>query len=124
VLAIAAAVLDARFALAGGDRAGAVEALRWGVRLEDALNYVEPQEWLCPVREVLGAALLAGGDAMAAEAVFRDGLGKHPRSGRCLLGLRESLKAQGKEYAARLVDQEFQAAWKNADVKELRLQDF
>jgi hypothetical protein len=124
VLAIAEAVLDGRFALAGGDRAGAVEALRRAVRLEDGLAYIEPPDWLCPAWETLGAVLLAGGDAAGAEAVFRAALAKHPRHGRSLFGLRETLKAQNKDYAARLVDQQFRAAWADADVTELRLKDF
>jgi tetratricopeptide (TPR) repeat protein len=124
VLGIAAAVLDAKLALAGGDRRRAINLLRRAVRLEDALHYGEPPDWLMPVRETLGAVLLGSGDAAGAEEVFRAGLAKHPRNGRCLFGLRESLKAQKKDYAARLVEQELQAAWKNADSKELRLEDY
>jgi hypothetical protein len=39
-----------------------------------------------------------------------------------LFGLRESLRRQGKNYAADQIDAEFQAAWKNADTK-LRVED-
>jgi tetratricopeptide (TPR) repeat protein len=124
VLGIADAVLDAKLALAGKDRDRAVELLRQALRGEDALAYGEPPDWILPVHETLGAVLLLGGDAAGAEKVFRAGLEKHPRSGRCLLGLRESLKSQNKSYAARLVDQEFQTAWRNADVKEPRLEDY
>jgi tetratricopeptide (TPR) repeat protein len=123
VLGIAEVVLNAKLALARNDRRAAVELLRQGVQKEDALLYGEPPDWITPVRETLGAVLLLSGDAAEAEKVFRAGLEQHRRSGRCLLGLRESLKAQKKDHAARLVDQEFQAAWKNADVKELRLED-
>jgi hypothetical protein len=94
------------------------------LRVEDALQYGEPPDWMLPVRETLGAVLLLGGDAAEAEKVFRAGLVQYPRSGRCLFGLRECLKAQKQEYAAGLIDQQFQAAWKNADGKELRLEDF
>jgi tetratricopeptide (TPR) repeat protein len=124
VLGIAEAVLEAKMALARDDRPRAVELLRLGVQREDALNYGEPPDWMLPVRETLGAVLLLGGDVPEAEKVFRAGLVQHPRSGRCLLGLRESLKAQKKDYAARLVDQEFKAAWQNADGKEPDLKDF
>ncbi len=124
VLGIAEMVLDARIALANNDRATAVKLLRQAVAAEDALKYGEPPDWLLPVRETLGAVLLQGGQAAEAEQVFRAGLGQHRRSGRCLFGLRESLKAQKKDYDARMVDQQFQAAWQNADVKELRLEDF
>jgi hypothetical protein len=79
---------------------------------------------MLPVRETLGAVLLLGGDAAEAEKEFRAGLVQYPRSGRCLLGLRESLKAQKMDDAARLVMQEFQAAWQNADGKEPDLKDY
>jgi TolA-binding protein len=69
------------------------------------------------VRESLGAALLTSGDAAGAERVFRDDLERNPRSGRSLFGLSESLKAQGKRDAARLVEREFGRAWKSADTK-------
>jgi tetratricopeptide (TPR) repeat protein len=115
VLGIAEAVLDAKMALARADRPRALDLLRQAVKQEDGLNYGEPPDWMLPVRETLGAVLLLGGDAAEAEKVFRAGLVQHPRSGRCLLGLRESLKAQKKDYAARLIDQEFRSAWHKAD---------
>ncbi len=124
LLRIAETVLDAKLALARHDRRRAVGLLRQAVPMEDALAYGEPPDWISPVREVLGAVLLLGGDAAEAEKVFRAGLEKHRRSGRCLFGLRESLKAQKKDYAAQLVHQEFQRAWKHADVQELRLEDY
>jgi hypothetical protein len=124
VLAIAQAVLDAKLALARGDRPRALKLLRQAVTQENALNYGEPPDWMLPVRETLGAALLLGGDAAAAEKVFRDGLVQYPRSGRCLFGLRESLTAQKNDYAARLVGLEFQAAWQNADGKQPDVKGF
>lgn len=124
VFGIAELVLEARFALADNNRAKAIELLREAVRIEDTLSYGEPPDWIVPVRETLGAMLLLGGDAQEAEKVFRAGLKQYPRSGRCLLGLRESLTAQKKTYAAGLIDREFKAAWKAADVKELRLEDY
>jgi tetratricopeptide (TPR) repeat protein len=124
VLGIAEAVLAAKFALADNDRPKAIGLLREAIRREDALNYGEPPDWLLPAREMLGAVLLLGDNAADAEQVFRSGLVQFPRSGRCLFGLRESLKAQKKDYAAELVDQEFRAAWHNADAKELRLEDY
>jgi hypothetical protein len=124
VLGIAEAILDAKTALARGERPKALALLRQAVPMEDALNYGEPPDWMLPVRETLGAVLVLGGDAAEAEKVFRAGLAQYPRSGRCLLGLRESLKAQKKDYAARLLALEFQAAWQNADGKEPDLKGF
>ncbi|MCC6418405.1 MAG: hypothetical protein IT429_09210, partial [Gemmataceae bacterium] len=113
----------AKFALANKDRKRAVELLEKAVGMEDRLHYGEPPDWFMPVREVLGAVLLEGGEAAAAEKVFRTGLEKTPRNGRCLLGLRESLRARGNDHAARLIDLEFRAAWRDADEKKLRVED-
>jgi tetratricopeptide (TPR) repeat protein len=122
VISIAEKVLDARIASAKGDSAGAIASLRKAVELEDGLVYDEPQAWFLPVREMLGGALIKQGDLSAAEQVFRDDLQHNRRNGRSLFGLMESLKAQKKDYAASLVQREFEVAWKNADVK-LTVQD-
>jgi hypothetical protein len=115
VLQVAENSLDARIALARGDRQSAIASFRKAAAAEDALRYNEPPDWYLPVRESLGAALLLNGESAEAERVFRENLKKYPRDGRSLLGLRESLKAQGKSDAARLIQQEFQAAWQQAD---------
>jgi tetratricopeptide (TPR) repeat protein len=119
---IAENVLSARIALARNDKKTAIELLRKAVAAEDLLNYDEPPGWDAPVRESLGGALLLNGEAEAAEKIFRADLEKHPRSGRSLFGLAESLRAQGKESAARMVKSEFEIAWKNADA-QLRVED-
>jgi Flp pilus assembly protein TadD len=79
--------------------------------------------WFYPVRESLGATLLAIGRAPDAERVFRDDLEKHPRNARSLFGLQIALAKQGREPEAALVRREFEAAWKNADTK-LTLEDY
>ena len=117
VLAIATDVLNAKIALAKSDRRSALELLRHAVTVEDSLAYDEPPSWYLPVRESLGGALLGGREYAEAEKVFRAELERHPRSGRALLGLSESLKGQGKKTAARSAWQEFQAAWKNSDTR-------
>ena len=116
VLAVAERVLAARIAWAEGNKSEAIAAYRQAVAAQDALNYDEPPGWYYPVRESLGAALLLNGNAEEAEKIFREDLVFNPRNGRSLLGLLESLKAQKKTEAARWVEPEFKAAWKNADV--------
>jgi tetratricopeptide (TPR) repeat protein len=106
-----------KIALAKGDKKAAIELFKRAVEAEDALRYDEPADWQLPVREALGGALLASGDYAAAEQVFRADLERNPRSGRSLFGLMESLKGQGKQAAAAFVQQELDAAWKNAEVK-------
>lgn len=122
VLKIAEHSLTARIAWAKGDKKAAIEAWRQAVAAQDALNYDEPPGWYYPVRESLGAAFLLAGEATEAEKVFREDLEHNPRNGRSLFGLMESLKAQGKTQAAKLVQREFETAWRNADTR-LRLED-
>lgn len=116
VLRIAGYILAARIAGARGERKLAIELFRQAVAVEDSLLYSEPPDWYYPPsRESLGGALLAGGDYAEAEQVFRADLERNRRNGRSLFGLAESLKAQGHTYAAALVRQEFERAWKHAD---------
>jgi tetratricopeptide (TPR) repeat protein len=123
VLGIASHVLAARLASARGERKLAIELLRQAVAAEDALAYSEPPDWYYPpTRESLGGALFAGGEYAEAERIFRAELERNRRNGRALFGLAESLKAQGKTYAAALVRQEFERAWKNADT-QLKIED-
>ena len=100
VLAMASEILAARVA---DSPALAVPHWERAVALQDALVYDEPPAWYYPVRESLGAALLRAGRAADAEAVFREGIARIPRNGRMLFGLMESLRAQGKNDAAELV---------------------
>jgi tetratricopeptide (TPR) repeat protein len=122
ILKIAEQVLRARIALQERDYKSTIELLKGAVELEDALAYDEPPAWFLPVRESLGGALLLSGNGAEAEKVFRADLEKNPRSGRALFGLSESLRAQGKRYAAASVQREFENAWKNADTP-LRIED-
>jgi tetratricopeptide (TPR) repeat protein len=117
VMKVAEFTLEGKIALARGDKAAAIDSLTKAVAAEDATYYAEPSDWDLPTREVLGGALLSFGDGVNAEKVFRAELEKHPRNGRALFGLAESLRKQGKESAAKMVDVEFQRAWQDADTK-------
>ncbi len=122
VLAVAADVLDARIAEAKGDSAAAIASWRKAVEAQDRLAYDEPPAWYYPTRESLGAALLRGGQAAEAEAVFRADLEQHPRNGRSLYGLSKSLEAQKKNVDAAFARAQFDTAWKDADTP-VRLED-
>lgn len=122
ILKIAENVLGAKIAMSRRDEARAIELLKKAVEMEDSLAYDEPPAWFLPVRETLGGALLLNRNFTEAERVFRADLLKNPRSGRSLFGLRESLRGQGKMYAAATVGAEFDRAWRNADT-QLRVQD-
>lgn len=119
VLNVAATVLEARLATNGR---GAVELWRKAVAAQDALNYDEPPPWYYPIRESLGAALLRNGQALEAEAVFREDLRRNRRNGRSLFGLMECLKAQNKLVDAEWVRKEYEAAWRGAPLRSADLE--
>jgi tetratricopeptide (TPR) repeat protein len=120
--ALAAQVLDARIATARKKNDEAMAHWRKAIEIQDALNYDEPPDWYYPVRESLGAALLAAGNAAEAEKVFREDLERNLRNPRSLFGLAQALRAQKKDADAAWVERQFQAAWKTADT-ELKLSD-
>ena len=120
--AVARPLLEGRIAAAAGDLPAAIERFQAAVTAEDQLAYDEPPSWYYPVRETLGAALLASGKAVEAEQIFRADLKYNPRNGRSLFGVWQSLQAQGKKAAAARARLEFQRVWTVADVT-LRLGD-
>jgi tetratricopeptide (TPR) repeat protein len=122
LLTVASSVLDARIAEAAGDRTAEIASWEKAVAAEDALAYDEPPAWYYPVRESYGAALLRQGRAADAERAFRADLERNPRNPRSLLGLAESLEAQGKTADAAWARAQFEVASKDADVA-LRIED-
>lgn len=114
---IAERTVAAEMALARGDHATAIAALKDAVTIEDGIPYDEPPGWHAPVRQTLGVALLAAGQPAEAEAVYREELRRNPGNGWSLRGLADSLAAQRRRDEAREVQQQFAAAWANADVK-------
>jgi tetratricopeptide (TPR) repeat protein len=122
VLTLASATLDAQFAAARGDQSVAIEAWRRAVQLEASLAYDEPPAWFYTVRQSLGAALLRAGDEVEAERVLREALATHPRDGRLLYGLWQTLLAQGRSNEAVLVQEQFGRAWQGATT-QLTLDD-
>ena len=123
IMNICSDILTAKIAEAEGDRSKAIEYLKKAVNNEDLVNYNEPPDWYPSVRLSLGSELFLNGEYAEAEKVFRDDLKKYPHNGRGLFGLMESLKAQGKNEEAKIVSDEFNTVWKNADVL-LNMRDF
>jgi tetratricopeptide (TPR) repeat protein len=122
ILSLAAHLLEGHISLARVSIPAAAEHFRQAAKIEDSLRYDEPPAWYIPARESLGRALLVSSHFEEAEKVFRDDLERHPRNGRALFGLWQSLKGEGKNAEAKRAEAEFRAAWKGADVK-LRLED-
>jgi tetratricopeptide (TPR) repeat protein len=117
VLTVADHWLAGKVAEARGDFTTAIDRLKKAVQAEDELPYMEPAFWPVPTRPALGAALLKGGNAKDAEEIFRADLKQWPRNGWGLLGLEQSLRAQGRTDAAELVRRQFEQAWHRADVR-------
>jgi len=114
VFKIADNLLSSAIAQSRHDNNAAIESLKQAVAAEDALNYSEPPAWYPPVRPMLGRLLLATNHPTEAEKVFRDDLERNPRDARALAGLRDCLSAQGRNYEADQIDQQYRASWKVA----------
>jgi tetratricopeptide (TPR) repeat protein len=112
---IAVLTLRADLALAHGEATAAVDLLREATRIEDALAYDEPHLWLAPTRHALGAALLAAGQAIQAEQVYRQDLRHYPNNGWSLTGLALALAQQGQAVRAEQVEREARAAFRGAE---------
>jgi hypothetical protein len=121
-LALADAVLRARLAEARGQGAAAIAQWRAAVALQDHSAYSEPPLWYYPVRDSLGAALLRGGAARAAEAVFKEDLERTPNDPRAYFGLAAAYTALHQRTAATEAEAKFRSAWQLAD-RPLALSD-
>lgn len=97
------------------DDNAAIDFFKQAIAAEDALSYSEPPAWYPPVRPTLGRLLLTLNRAGDAEKIFREDLDHNTRDARALSGLRDALKAQGRDYEAEEIDQQFRSAWKVAD---------
>jgi tetratricopeptide (TPR) repeat protein len=106
---IAVDLLNAEIASAEGKHELAMKNYQHAVTSEDGLVYREPADWMTPARQYFGAYLLKTKQAKKAEEVYREDLVLNPDNGWSLLGLYQSLKAQGKKDAA-----EYEGKYKKA----------
>ncbi len=74
----------------------AIHHITQAIRFEDGLFYSEPKDWMIPARQFLGAFYLKMGNPAMAEKTYREDLAWNPGNGWSLLGLCQSLQAQGK----------------------------
>jgi pimeloyl-ACP methyl ester carboxylesterase/tetratricopeptide (TPR) repeat protein len=116
ILRIAPEVIAGEIAAKRQDWDTALRHLERAVRYEDMLMYQEPHDWHAPVRQTLGAVLLAAGRADEAEAVYWEDLKKNAESGWSLSGLLQALRAQGKTDEAAFAEARLRKAWRNADI--------
>lgn len=118
ILAIARHMLRGEIAFRRGAIDDAVSELRQGIEIEDRLRYMEPPEWIQPVRHTLGAILVHAGRYDEAEKVYREDLTKWPNNGWSLYGLTQSLRGRGAD-AKEIEESEkrFREVWARADQK-------
>ena len=100
-----------------GDVSNAIDHLEKAVEFEDSLTYTEPAAWHIPTRQNLGAILMNAKKFEAAEKIFKEDLDILRQNGWSLMGLHNSLKAQGKLQEAEKIKQEFEKAWQHADIE-------
>ena len=113
---LASEILAGAIASARGNHDAAIADYTEAVRMQDALGYDEPPSWYYPVRETLGAELLASKQAAKAEPVYRADLKRDPDNPRSLYGLAETLRAEGKAQEAARVEGRFSKEWSHADI--------
>jgi tetratricopeptide (TPR) repeat protein len=116
LLGMAEKILAGELAAKEGRLEEARQHLREAIALEDGLAYSEPEPGPVPARHFLGAVLLGADEAASAETVYREALEIHPDNGWSLKGLAQSLARQGRDADAARVEQEFEQAWRRADV--------
>ena len=112
---IAENMLAGEIAFQQGNLTDAIRLLEVAVQAEDSLMYMEPPEWLQPVRHALGAVHLKAGELKKAEEVYRTDLVRWPGNAWSLHGLWQSLEAQGSPEAP-AIRKRFEQAWRDADV--------
>ncbi len=117
LLSIAVAHLEGEIAIDEARPQDAIAALEVAVEIHDGLAYMEPPPWYAPPRQTLGAVLLGQARGAEAEAVYLEDLRQYPKNGWSLLGLSQSLRAQGQEAKADWAEKGFEAAWARAELQ-------
>lgn len=120
LLQLAEHVARGKFHYARGEYAASIEQYRKAAAIESAIPYTEPSYWYFPVRQSLGAALLAAGQAEAASEAFRGALLQAPRNAWALYGLAQSEAKLGHGAEAAAARRAYKQAWLG-DPRWLRL---
>ena len=114
---IASYSLEAEIAFHKKQYSVAEELLKKAIEIEDSLHYTEPPDWFFSIRLSLGNVLLKAAKYADAENVYLEDLKTFPENGWALMGLFNSLKAQGKMQEAKAIKQRFDKAWQWSDLK-------
>jgi tetratricopeptide (TPR) repeat protein len=114
-LSVMSLELRASLFTASGKVGEAKDLFAKAAQQEKALGYREPPNYIRPVGETEGAAMMAAGEWQEAKTAYQRALAERPQSGFALYGLALTSEnsgdsaAAGKEYAA------FLGAWNHAD---------
>ena len=123
LLHLAEHVARGRLAFARGRPADAIGHYRAAIAIEDRIPYMEPPYWYYPVRQSLGAAQLASGDAAGARQTFLESLARSPNNGWALYGLAEAQRRLGERIGRQSTIAALRKAWmgKPSDLNLSRL---
>ena len=117
IIKVAIEVLAGEIESYQGNTQKAISHLKNAVLYEDVLTYSEPSPWHIPARQTLGKLFLKNNQFSEAEIIYNEDLSINRQNGWSLIGLHQSLMAQGKFDEAKKIKQEFDEAWKYSDVK-------
>ena len=119
ILGVAEAVLNGEieYMYFKGNIHQAFQHLCLAVKRDLNLSYDEPWGWMMPAQHILGVLLLEQGEAVVAEAVYREDPKVYKNNLWSLLGLHQALKMQQETEEAEHVDALFKVASEHADVK-------
>jgi predicted Zn-dependent protease len=111
ILKLLATMIEGKVLMAQGRAAEAVPVFDAAVQMQAKIPYMEPPYIYYPVRQSLGAALIAAGEADRAEVEFLHTLTENPNSAYAFWGLSEARKAQGDRAGASAARRLYAAAW-------------
>ena len=115
MLSVMSLELQAALLTAEGKTVDAKPVFAKAAEAERRLGYHEPPNYIRPVGETEGAAMLAAGDWADARAAYQRALVERPRSGLALYGVAMSSEKAGDTASASRGYADFLAAWKDAD---------
>ena len=113
ILGVLGGILEGEIYWEKEEKEKGLAAFHRAVAIEDSMAYDEPEPVPFAARHWLGAVQMEMEDFEAAEKSYEEELADHPKNGWSLFGLREAMKAQGKDCTE--VEKRFQKAWERAD---------
>eukprot|EP01025_Chloroclados_australasicus_P000792 TRINITY_DN10294_c0_g2_i4.p1 TRINITY_DN10294_c0_g2~~TRINITY_DN10294_c0_g2_i4.p1 ORF type:complete len:682 (-),score=77.25 TRINITY_DN10294_c0_g2_i4:778-2823(-) len=113
--AIYVEIAEARIAVIDRDFDSAINHLKRGVEIEDAMGYMEPPRLYQPVRQCLGWVLEKAGRYEEAKKVYEEDLEEYPLNGWSLKGLIAASQKLG--LPVEELEEKFAVAWQFASEK-------